>query len=134
MTEDALDHITVIDKRNDAHFTSGIWGTAAEKNKGQAICVCCAGGTPAVPGKAGYISPEVLPILESLNLDAEEWVNTVESYKKRFHLVAGTVENIRKVAKKMEMCWLKGCQSGKVAFFTSKRARNDASIAFLLSK
>jgi len=59
---------------------------------------------------------EVLPILESLNLDAEEWVNTVESYKKRFHLVAGTVENIRKVAKKMGMCWLRGCQSGKAAF------------------
>jgi len=40
--------------------------------------------TPVVPGKVGHISPEVLPILESLNLDAEEWVNTVESYKNGF--------------------------------------------------
>ena len=73
-------------------------------------------------GKPGSISPEILPILESLELDAMEWTNTVEAYSKRFCLVAGTIENIRKAAEKVGKCWLKGCRSGSAAFMKPKEA------------
>ena len=66
--------------------------------------------------KPGVISPEIRPLLDSLDLDAREWVNTVRMYRKRFGLVAGTAERIREVAAKIGKCWLKGCRSSEAVF------------------
>jgi hypothetical protein len=67
-------------------------------------------------GKRGQIGAKVRPLLESLELDADEWIQTVEEFSKRFCLVAGTIENIRKAAERVGRCWLKGCRSGRAAF------------------
>ncbi|MCF7838993.1 MAG: transposase [Candidatus Marinimicrobia bacterium] len=66
--------------------------------------------------KPGRIGDEVRPLLESLDLDADEWLETVRKYGKRFGLVAGTVEHMREAAQCLGQRWLKGCRSAAVAF------------------
>ncbi len=72
--------------------------------------------------KPGAISPEVRPLLESLELDPEEWVETIRTYGKRFGIVAGTVEHIREAASALGRRWLKGCRSCESAFLTPERS------------
>ena len=66
--------------------------------------------------KPGQISAEMRPLLESLELDAEEWLETVQKYGKRFGIVAGTVAHIRAAARELGRNWIKGCRSGACAF------------------
>jgi hypothetical protein len=75
--------------------------------------------------KPGAISAEIRPVLESLELDAEEWLETVRKYRFRFGLVAGTVEHIRRVAEKLGKRWMKGCRSGEQAFLNNGPPANS---------
>ena len=68
----------------------------------------------------GVISEDIRPLLESLELDAGEWVETVKKYRKRFGLMAGTVEHIREAAARTGKAWLKGCRSCEAAFRKKK--------------
>jgi len=49
--------------------------------------------------KRGYISSEVTPIVEALDIDAEAWVENVENYGKLFYRVAGKVDELIQSAK-----------------------------------
>lgn len=66
--------------------------------------------------KPGVIDPEIRPLLELLEVDPEAWVETVRNYGRRFGLVVGTVESIRRAATALGRCWLKGCRSCEGAF------------------
>jgi hypothetical protein len=67
-------------------------------------------------GKAGVIGEEVRPLLESLDLDAVEWLETVRSYRKRFGLVAGTVSQMRAAARRAGQKWWKGIRGVEKVF------------------
>ncbi len=67
-------------------------------------------------GKSGVISEEVRPLLESLDLDAEEWLDTVRTYRKRFGLVAGTLDQMRTSAQRVGQKWWKGIRGVEKAF------------------
>jgi len=66
--------------------------------------------------KPGAIDPDVLPLLESLELDAAQWIATVRRYRSLFWLVAGRAERIRDFAAKLGRRWLKGCLASRAAF------------------
>ena len=70
--------------------------------------------------KPGVISSDVRPLLEALELDTREWVQTVARYQKRFGLVAGTIAQIRQAAEDLGRQWLKGCRSASVVFSSSE--------------
>jgi hypothetical protein len=67
-------------------------------------------------GKVGVIGEEVRPLLESLDLDAVEWLETVRSYRKRFGLVAGTVDQMRTAARRAGQKWWKGMRGVEKVF------------------
>ncbi len=66
--------------------------------------------------KEGVISSDVLPILESLEIDSDAWVKNVERYGKLFYRVAGRAENIMRAAKKAGLNWLKGKEGSRQLF------------------
>ena len=59
-------------------------------------------------GKRGVISPDVVPLLESLEIDADAWVKNVQRYGKLFYRVAGKIEEVVKAAKERGMHWMRG--------------------------
>ena len=69
-------------------------------------------------GKRGHISPEVTPVLEALDIDAEAWVKNVENYGKLFYRVAGKVDELVQAAKEGGLCWLKGRRGSEALFRT----------------
>jgi REP element-mobilizing transposase RayT len=60
------------------------------------------------PGKRGTIPPHLQPLLKRLNLDIDNWRNTVERFGKLFFNVAGPVETIRQQANQAGRKWYKG--------------------------
>lgn len=66
--------------------------------------------------KPGYIGDDVRPLIESLGLDADEWLRTVALYNSRFGCVAAAIERMREAAKLMGRSWIKGCKSAKNCF------------------
>ncbi|NCD35250.1 MAG: transposase, partial [Spartobacteria bacterium] len=67
-------------------------------------------------GKRGQIDEKLLPILESMQIDAENWLNTVEKYGRLFYRVSGRLENITETAKKAGRKWLCGLSASLSAF------------------
>lgn len=58
--------------------------------------------------KGGRIPPEVTPILEALDIDAEAWVKSVKNYGRLFYRVAGKVDKLVRAAKEGGLKWFKG--------------------------
>ena len=69
-------------------------------------------------GKKGVIPPEVRPLLESLDIDAESWVENIERFGKLFYYVAGKVEDLEKAAKRAGMRWFKGREGSNQLYKT----------------
>ena len=70
--------------------------------------------------KRGKIPQHLAPILQRLQIDRENWLNTVEKYGGWFCHAAGRVDSIVKAAKEYGRQWLKGLTTSQVAF-TPKR-------------
>ena len=51
-------------------------------------------GRQVKEGKRGAIPAHLKPILTRLNIDADNWVDTVRSFGKLFYRIAGTIESI----------------------------------------
>ena len=66
-------------------------------------------GKGAIPERFG-------PILDRLNVEADRWVSTVQSYGRLFQRVAGRYDSIRNAARLAGRRWLKGLQAGRTAF------------------
>ena len=58
--------------------------------------------------KRGAIPANILPILERLQVNESEWVNTVNHFGRRFYRVIGPIEAVRKIGKRINHRWLKG--------------------------
>ena len=59
-------------------------------------------------GKAGSLPEAAMPVLERMELDVGNWVETVERYGSLYHRVAGKVENLKRKAKEMGQQWVAG--------------------------
>jgi REP element-mobilizing transposase RayT len=65
--------------------------------------------------KRGSIPAEIVPVLESLDIDADVWVANVENYGKLFYRMAGKVDELIQAAKEAGLSWFKGrCGSDKL--------------------
>jgi REP element-mobilizing transposase RayT len=71
--------------------------------------------------KPGHIKPEMRALLEGVELDADEWVKTVKRYNTLFGSIAGTVDQLRKIAAETGRSWLKGCKRAETIFRPSDR-------------
>ena len=67
-------------------------------------------------GKRGKIPNHLKPILTRLNIDVDNWVNTVKSFGRTFYRVAGKIENIIKRAKKAGQAFFHGKRGSELAF------------------
>jgi hypothetical protein len=57
--------------------------------------------------KAGAIPADLAPVLERLELDAANWLSTVERYGSLYHRVAGNVEKLREAAQRVGQRWFR---------------------------
>ena len=58
--------------------------------------------------KSGAIPANILSILDRLQINENEWLNTVNHYGRRFYRIVGPVDLIRKISKKINRNWFKG--------------------------
>jgi len=106
----SLDRVKMLQSLDGADAPSRYWG------EDEYLKILDWTGRQIRKDKPGVISEDIRPLLESLELDAGEWVETVRKYRKRFGLMAGTVEHIREAAERTGKAWLKGCRSCEAAF------------------
>ena len=66
--------------------------------------------------KKGTIPENLAPILTRLDIETEEWLNTVMHFGNLFYRVAGSVRTIIKAAQQAGQKWLKGKTPAKNAF------------------
>jgi len=67
-------------------------------------------------GKPGAIAADVLPNLESLAINTEQWLKTVQRYGSLFHRVAGRVDNMLRSAEQAGRRWFRGLGASMEAF------------------
>ncbi len=79
-------------------------------------------GRCVVEGKQGSISGAALPVLERMELEVENWVETVERYGSIYHRVAGKVENLKRKAVKLGQRWISGQGKSRWVFRRKGRA------------
>ena len=65
-------------------------------------------GRCVVDGKRGSLPESALPVMERLEIDMANWVDTVQQYGNLYHRVAGNVENLKRKAAEMGQKWLSG--------------------------
>ena len=65
-------------------------------------------GRCVVVGKRGSLPESSSPVLERLEIDKGNWVDTVQQYGNLYHRVAGNVENLKRKAAEMGQKWLSG--------------------------
>jgi REP element-mobilizing transposase RayT len=65
-------------------------------------------GRCVVEGKQGSIPGAALPVLERMELEVENWVETVERYGSIYCRVAGKVENLKRKALELGQRWVSG--------------------------
>jgi hypothetical protein len=67
-------------------------------------------------GKRGAIPQSLKPIMERLEIDVENWVDTVLSFGRMFYRVAGTVKKIVERAHQVGQAFFKGISASRAAF------------------
>ena len=75
-------------------------------------------GRKVVEGKKGSIPEHLAPILERLDVDGEQWLHSSQHFGSMFYRVAGKVSEMTEKALLTGQKWLKGIQSGRVAFIS----------------
>lgn len=68
--------------------------------------------------KRGHIPNHLLPILERLNINPDEWLPTVKHFGRRFSRCAGAVDHIRHWCKQQGNAWGRGISASR-AFYTT---------------
>ena len=66
--------------------------------------------------KPGAIPANILSILERLQVNEKEWVNTVNHYGRHFYRIVGPVDLIRSISNKINRCWFKGLFQCKLLY------------------
>ena len=73
-------------------------------------------GRHIVAGKKGSIPADLAPLLERMELNIENWNDTVQHFGKRFYHIAAPVKELVSAASGLGLKWLKGKSGAKSAF------------------
>jgi REP element-mobilizing transposase RayT len=73
-------------------------------------------GRNIVAGKKGFIPRDIEPLLERMELNVENWTDTVKHFGKRFYHIAGPVKTLVAAASHLGLKWVKGKTGAKSAF------------------
>ncbi len=63
--------------------------------------------------KKGIIFPHQSPILSRLKLNQEGWMKSVTGFEGRFLRVAGKLEKVKKMGRKLGVKWMQGQRMAK---------------------
>jgi hypothetical protein len=66
--------------------------------------------------KNGSIPMDMIPLLERMELNIENWTDTVEHFGNRFYHIAAPVKNLAEAASQLGLKWMKGKSGAKTAF------------------
>ena len=66
--------------------------------------------------KPGKIPNQLAPLLDRMSIETEQWLETVKSFDRLFHRVAGRLKSIKGVAEKLGQKGLSGKTAAKEAF------------------
>ena len=67
-------------------------------------------------GKRGTIPDALAPILTRLEIDDQNWFNTITKFDTLFCRAAGRMKSLMETAVRSGKCWLKGFSASKAAF------------------
>jgi len=67
-------------------------------------------------GKRGHLPDDLRPVLERLDLDVEEWVDTVARYGSLFHRLTGKLSALRTWARAKKLAWLHGHRGARLLY------------------
>jgi REP element-mobilizing transposase RayT len=73
-------------------------------------------GRNIVAGKKGSIPMDIEPLLQRMELNIENWTDTVEHFGSRFYHIAAPVKVLAAAASQLGLKWLKGKTGAKTAF------------------
>jgi hypothetical protein len=73
-------------------------------------------GRNIVAGKNGAIPMELEPLLRRMELNIENWTDTVKHFGGRFYHIAAPVKNLAATASRLGLKWMKGKTGAKSAF------------------
>jgi REP element-mobilizing transposase RayT len=73
-------------------------------------------GRKVVEGKKGSIPRDMAPLLERMELNTENWFETVQHFGSRFYHIAGPVKILANAATRLGLKWMKGKTGAKAAF------------------
>ena len=79
-------------------------------------------------GKQGSIPGAALPVLERMELEVENWVETVERYGSIYHRVAGKVENLKRKALELGQRWVSGQGKSRWVFRRKGKGGQPAAV------
>ena len=77
--------------------------------------------------KRGRIPLELLPVVERLDMGAEQWLETVDRYGSLFWRMVGKVESMLEAAKRTGCRWLKGIRASSELFASSASPPSEPS-------
>ncbi len=77
-------------------------------------------GRAIVDGKRGFIPDGLPPILTRLQVDPNQWVDTVKQFHKRYPRMAGSLERMQAVCEALGLRWLHGVSVSRVLYLPIK--------------
>jgi len=76
-------------------------------------------GRRMAAGKKGAIPDHLVPILERLEVESDQWHHSCRHFGSMFYRIAGTARRMRKKALAAGHKWVKGIGAAGVAFLSS---------------
>lgn len=73
-------------------------------------------GRAILDGKRGWISDELPPILLRLQVNPDQWVSTVAYFNRCFPRMAGRIDRLKAICRKLNLAWVHGMGPSKRLF------------------
>ena len=77
--------------------------------------------------KRGQIPLELVPIVERLDMGAEQWLETIDRFGSLFWRMVGKVESMLEAAKRTGRRWLKGIRASAELFASATSLPSEPS-------
>ncbi len=75
-------------------------------------------GRKVVAGKKGAIPEHLAPILQRLDIERDQWLDSAQHFGSLFYRVAGKVSEMKARAPAAGQKWVKGIRAGQIAFLS----------------
>jgi REP element-mobilizing transposase RayT len=68
--------------------------------------------------KRGFIPPATPPILQRLNIEPKQWLNTCTHIERKFYLAIGPITKLQQFTTRLKQRWLKGTSACRALYST----------------